>query len=143
MQATSTQPQPARKASPRRGSRSRNWLLATALAIGTLVLLLGGPFAVDQYLHAKHDAYETPNSQGYRGAVLPSKAPGELRVAIVGESAAYGYGLITEYSLGPQLERKLQRSEEHTSELQSRVDLVCRLLLEKKKQIIPPMTLTS
>src|SRR5438874_10047258 len=27
------------------------------------------------------------------------------------------------------------RSEEHTSELQSRRDLVCRLLLEKKKQI--------
>src|SRR2546421_1307877 len=27
-----------------------------------------------------------------------------------------------------------QRSEEHTSELQSRSDLVCRLLLEKKKQ---------
>src|SRR5207247_6993350 len=31
----------------------------------------------------------------------------------------------------PQLIRA--RSEEHTSELQSRVDLVCRLLLEKKK----------
>src|SRR5207247_6563254 len=30
-------------------------------------------------------------------------------------------------------ERKPGRSEEHTSELQSRVDLVCRLLLEKKK----------
>src|SRR2546428_9569596 len=28
-----------------------------------------------------------------------------------------------------------QRSEEHTSELQSRSDLVCRLLLEKKKQL--------
>src|SRR5438105_8707380 len=28
---------------------------------------------------------------------------------------------------------KRLRSEEHTSELQSRVDLVCRLLLEKKK----------
>src|SRR5690349_23956283 len=28
----------------------------------------------------------------------------------------------------------LGRSEEHTSELQSRRDLVCRLLLEKKKQ---------
>src|SRR5438105_11900206 len=27
------------------------------------------------------------------------------------------------------------RSEEHTSELQSRVDLVCRLLLEKKKEL--------
>src|SRR5437868_12729023 len=28
------------------------------------------------------------------------------------------------------------RSEEHTSELQSRFDLVCRLLLEKKNQIL-------
>src|SRR5437868_12874142 len=28
----------------------------------------------------------------------------------------------------------LARSEEHTSELQSRFDLVCRLLLEKKKK---------
>src|SRR5699024_12497536 len=28
----------------------------------------------------------------------------------------------------------LERSEEHTSELQSRFDLVCRLLLEKKKK---------
>src|SRR3989440_3100969 len=28
------------------------------------------------------------------------------------------------------------RSEEHTSELQSRSDLVCRLLLEKKNQLI-------
>src|SRR6266849_10120599 len=32
----------------------------------------------------------------------------------------------------PRLAKK-SRSEEHTSELQSRVDLVCRLLLEKKK----------
>src|SRR6267378_2235845 len=30
------------------------------------------------------------------------------------------------------------RSEEHTSELQSRRDLVCRLLLEKKKKKIRP-----
>src|SRR3989475_2212783 len=29
---------------------------------------------------------------------------------------------------------KLQRSEEHTSELQSQSNLVCRLLLEKKKK---------
>src|SRR5256884_3193205 len=29
----------------------------------------------------------------------------------------------------------LTRSEEHTSELQSRLHLVCRLLLEKKKQL--------
>src|SRR5699024_11980180 len=32
----------------------------------------------------------------------------------------------------------LFRSEEHTSELQSRFDLVCRLLLEKKKKAKTP-----
>src|SRR2546422_6835827 len=41
----------------------------------------------------------------------------------------------------------LQRSEEHTSELQSRLHLVCRLLLEKKKRIcsrrLPYMTSES
>src|SRR5438067_9117989 len=30
--------------------------------------------------------------------------------------------------------KRRRRSEEHTSELQSRFDLVCRLLLEKKKK---------
>src|SRR5437879_11485785 len=33
----------------------------------------------------------------------------------------------------PQCDIELQRSEEHTSELQSPMYLVCRLLLEKKK----------
>src|SRR5690242_21617771 len=32
------------------------------------------------------------------------------------------------------IERLVDRSEEHTSELQSHVNLVCRLLLEKKKK---------
>src|SRR2546422_1145260 len=32
------------------------------------------------------------------------------------------------------------RSEEHTSELQSRLHLVCRLLLEKKKKELTPCT---
>src|SRR5215204_7183097 len=34
---------------------------------------------------------------------------------------------------GNTLPREMMRSEEHTSELQSHSDLVCRLLLEKKK----------
>src|SRR2546429_6986606 len=33
----------------------------------------------------------------------------------------------------PALKKKRARSEEHTSELQSRLHLVCRLLLEKKR----------
>src|SRR5690242_20970385 len=36
--------------------------------------------------------------------------------------------------LPPEERRRVLRSEEHTSELQSHVNLVCRLLLEKKKK---------
>src|SRR5690242_21276392 len=39
-----------------------------------------------------------------------------------------------------QGKRDGMRSEEHTSELQSHVNLVCRLLLEKKKYRPPPDT---
>src|SRR5690606_40618403 len=40
---------------------------------------------------------------------------------------------LSEYSAKPAL-LKAERSEEHTSELQSRENLVCRLLLEKKNR---------
>src|SRR2546421_7152780 len=46
------------------------------------------------------------------------------------------YSMLADYFPPARLPRAigfLQRSEEHTSELQSRSDLVCRLLLEKKK----------
>ena len=42
--------------------------------------------------------------------------------------------------LEKQIEKfRIRRSEEHTSELQSRSDLVCRLLLEKKKKTKPKL----
>src|SRR5690554_7630214 len=51
------------------------------------------------------------------------------------------YGLDLQKSLGPEhtatdaVYPQPNRSEEHTSELQSRPHLVCRLLLEKKKKL--------
>src|SRR6266480_1137478 len=47
-------------------------------------------------------------------------------------STAYYIGGIVEQAIGPAA--PWFRSEEHTSELQSHVNLVCRLLLEKKKK---------
>src|SRR5256885_10713583 len=41
------------------------------------------------------------------------------------------------------LDTQVLRSEEHTSELQSPCNLVCRLLLEKKKIIRQPTRVTS
>src|SRR5690349_23950387 len=45
----------------------------------------------------------------------------------------YGARYIDTFRIG-QVSSQPGRSEEHTSELQSRRDLVCRLLLEKKKK---------
>src|SRR3712207_7431566 len=56
-----------------------------------------------------------------RGAIL-------MKVADIIESQAEELALL--------MAREVGRSEEHTSELQSRQYLVCRLLLEKKKQKI-------
>src|SRR5438105_7423473 len=61
-------------------------------------------------------------------------------VAVDGIDAAVGIGRVSGNDAGHvgvaevDLALVADRSEEHTSELQSRVDLVCRLLLEKKNQ---------
>src|SRR5438105_9672451 len=52
-------------------------------------------------------------------------------------------GAVAILGLQPVVRESQQRSEEHTSELQSRVDLVCRLLLEKKKSNAPACTKLS
>src|SRR2546430_3610063 len=60
-------------------------------------------------------------------------------------SSALRGSLITctpELHLASGLEISSERSEEHTSELQSQSNLVCRLLLEKKKNRIQPTTRT-
>src|SRR2546421_7505244 len=57
------------------------------------------------------------------GLDLPGRRP-----AVAADAAPQGSRL-------RRLDHDGGRSEEHTSELQSRSDLVCRLLLEKKKTI--------
>src|SRR5260370_42685542 len=53
-------------------------------------------------------------------------------------SDVWGLGSVTvmpasSHARRPASRSRCQRSEEHTSELQSHLNLVCRLLLEKKK----------
>src|SRR5690606_42092302 len=60
-------------------------------------------------------------------AVRPLRFP-RCHLLVAGVDAILG-----EPNIAPRLPRHL-RSEEHTSELQSRENLVCRLLLEKKKK---------
>src|SRR5207247_2762759 len=72
-----------------------------------------------------------------------SEHPHILPLYDFGEVEKFRY-LVMRYVTGGSLAQRIERerlsmqeflrSEEHTSELQSRVDLVCRLLLEKKKR---------
>jgi lysophospholipase L1-like esterase len=63
----------------------------------------GGLLALDLYLHYRHGV----NLWGYRGPVLGPKAPGERRVAVVGGSTAWGYGVTRADAFPAILERRL------------------------------------
>src|SRR3712207_8729794 len=54
--------------------------------------------------------------------------------AVLAMSGLLGYTLVYTLWLKRSTPQNIVRSEEHTSELQSRQYLVCRLLLEKKKK---------
>src|SRR5260370_30279272 len=55
-------------------------------------------------------------------------------VEVVHQVVVVGDHLTAEDELARQVIANHNRSEEHTSELQSHLNLVCRLLLEKKKK---------
>src|SRR5207249_6074584 len=65
-------------------------------------------------------------------AYLQEKCPGAQSIALGRDHRTSSPALAREFSRG--VREGGVRSEEHTSELQSRFDLVCRLLLEKKKR---------
>src|SRR5207249_7720008 len=67
---------------------------------------------------------------------LAEEAMEEPPARLLAEARRLGLGServwLMKHGAEPEPSRHGQRSEEHTSELQSRFDLVCRLLLEKK-----------
>src|SRR5690606_41570834 len=74
-----------------------------------------------------------PSSTSQRRSGSPRRIPGTAlrrRVALPKFCERYHRSLPS----APNDASPVRRSEEHTSELQSRENLVCRLLLEKKKQ---------
>src|SRR2546422_7565134 len=85
-----------------------------------------------------HNLHAQPSSEHH----LPIKTPVQPRAfcEIFSPSGACGTQPVHRQLLATcrtvaqvKIDERLVRSEEHTSELQSRLHLVCRLLLEKKK----------
>src|SRR2546430_13618039 len=72
------------------------------------------------------------------GRPVPARPVGQVRGRLVGQALpphvpVVGQRHIGEDAVGREGRDRVGRSEEHTSELQSQSNLVCRLLLEKKK----------
>src|SRR5207249_11808091 len=78
----------------------------------------------DFYTFSLHDALPI-----FRARLAASKEGREKRRVLWANQDA----ILDIYRQAELITRTTKRSEEHTSELQSRFDLVCRLLLEKKK----------
>src|SRR5690242_21407589 len=76
-------------------------------------------------------AYSSVGHMGFIGLGIATMSPEGLNGALYANLA---HGIITGllFFLAGAIK---DRSEEHTSELQSHVNLVCRLLLEKKKTL--------
>src|SRR3712207_7325321 len=80
-----------------------------------------------------------PRSTLFPYTTLFRSQPGRGATRVVDVAGALGHVGLAQVHLGHPLHAHARecddRSEEHTSELQSRQYLVCRLLLEKKKKI--------
>ena len=75
----------------------------TLSALFTIAVIIG----VDVYLHKRFEKFAGLNVWGYRGPIAKRKQPGEQRIAVLGGSTAFGYGMTPEKSLPAYLERKL------------------------------------
>src|SRR5438046_10061378 len=83
-------------------------------------------FSVDVYFYAHVDHQDLHS--------FPTRRSSDL--AIRGDQVVLHLsGAQGQEALGPLVASREMRSEEHTSELQSLTNLVCRLLLEKKKKV--------
>src|SRR5687768_17993870 len=76
-----------------------------------------------------------PYTTLFRSAIPPVAGRGQDQdIEALGILQRAVHGLAARPHRGNALLAETARSEEHTSELQSRLHLVCRLLLEKKKK---------
>ncbi len=88
----------------------RKRLLFAAAAIAIASLLTGSALlAVDVVMHSRFEKSAGYNIWGYRGPSLPSKREGEVRVAMLGGSTAFGYGVTWEQAIPAVLESELRK----------------------------------
>src|SRR5207247_10953135 len=108
-------------------------ILVTSSYFPTLLLFFLSSHVPHPHLHS----FPTRRSSDLINPVSCTAATPQIAASRVREGGSDSAAGITAASFRHLIRsRVIPRSEEHTSELQSRVDLVCRLLLEKKNKYI-------
>jgi hypothetical protein len=87
----------------------RRKIIVFAVATVTLAALAAtvGLVGVDIYLHRKVERSGGVNMWGYRGPVLGRKRANEYRIALLGGSTAFGYGVLSNETIAHRLEEEL------------------------------------
>src|SRR5256884_938296 len=96
---------------------------------------------VSALLEVEESALRRPSNRR-SGSSGPDSSIRRMSLANPHGGAPHTHGELLKLGIQVSQATLAQRSEEHTSELQSRLHLVCRLLLEKKK-IIKPYLLST
>ena len=86
--------------------RRRLFFAGAAVAL-SFCLALAVLLALDVYVHARYEKGVLVNVWGYRGPTAGRKQPGEYRIAVLGGSTAFGYGVTWNESMPAILESRL------------------------------------
>jgi hypothetical protein len=88
-------------------SRRRKIVFAIVTLVIVTIIVAGALMATDVWLHARLQRFSGVNVWGYRGPRAGRKGPGELRVAVLGGSSAFGYGIRWDEAIPAALQRVL------------------------------------
>lgn len=96
-------------------SRRRRAAFVVVTFVAATLTAVGALMVIDVHLHARLQRYSVLNVWGYRGPAVGRKRPGELRVAVLGGSAAFGYGVGWDDAVPAVLQRILQAKFSETA----------------------------
>src|SRR5713101_5294801 len=100
-------------ATPRLPRRKKIAFALTALVSAVIVTSVG-LLVVDVYLHRRFERSAGFNVWGYRGPTVGHKKASEYRVAVLGGSAAFGYGVTWNEAFPARLQDDLKERDGST-----------------------------
>lgn len=123
--------------------KKRPFLTGLGLSVLSVVLTLLVLLGLDVYARSRVERSAGTNWRGYRGPVAGRKAPGEVRIAVLGGSTAFGYGVTADRAFSPYLERMLNERLDGLRGQLSRKATVLNLAYNNESAVCFASTLDS